>query len=52
MGDGDGFRLFHMPGGRLAGWEWLPWRRVPQGRAGLKDNTVCVVVLYGRDQDG
>ena len=42
VGDGDGFRLFHMPGGRLAGWEWLPWRRVPEGRAGLKDNTVRV----------
>ena len=52
MGDGDGFRLFHMPGGRLAGWEWLPWRKVPQGRAGLKDNTVCVVVVYVRDKDG
>ena len=45
VGDGDGFRLFHMPGGRLGGWEWLPWRRVPERRAGLKDNTVRVVVM-------
>ena len=44
VGDGDGFRLFHMPGGRLAGWEWLPWRKVPERRAGLKDKTVCVVL--------
>lgn len=42
VGDGDGFRLFHMPGGRLAGWEWLPWRKVPERRAGLKDNTVSI----------
>lgn len=42
MGDGDGFKLFHMPGGRLAGWEWLPWRKVPEGRTGLKDNTVAI----------
>ena len=23
VGDGDNFRLFHTPGGRLAGWGWL-----------------------------
>ena len=40
VGDGDGFRLFHTPGGRPAGWGWLPWRRIPQGRK-LKDQTVC-----------
>lgn len=39
VGDGDGFRLFHTPGGRLAGWGWLPWRKIPTGRA-LKDQTV------------
>lgn len=39
VGDGDGFRLFHTPGGRLAGWGWLPWRKIPSGKA-LKDNTV------------
>ena len=40
VGDGDGFRLFHTPGGRFAGWDWLPWRKIPTGRA-LKDQTVC-----------
>ena len=42
VGDGDGFRLFHTPGGRLAGWGWLPWRKIPTGRA-LKDQTVCCI---------
>lgn len=41
VGDGDGFRFFHTPGGRLTGWGWLPGRRVPTKREGLKDNTVC-----------
>ncbi|KAG8623929.1 hypothetical protein KVT40_008905 [Elsinoe batatas] len=27
VGDGDNFRLFHTPGGRWAGWGWLPSRR-------------------------
>ncbi|KAF2154642.1 SNase-domain-containing protein [Myriangium duriaei CBS 260.36] len=27
VGDGDNFRLFHTPGGRLAGWGILPFRR-------------------------
>jgi endonuclease YncB( thermonuclease family) len=27
VGDGDNFRLFHTPGGRLAGWGWFPARR-------------------------
>jgi endonuclease YncB( thermonuclease family) len=39
VGDGDGCRLFHTPGGRLAGWGWLPGRRIPTGKA-LKDQTV------------
>ena len=39
VGDGDGFRLYHTPGGRLAGWEWLPGRKIPTGKA-LKDKTV------------
>ena len=43
VGDGDNFRLFHTPGGRLAGWEWVPGRKVPSERADLKDNTVCAV---------
>lgn len=41
VGDGDGFRLFHTPGGRLTGWGWLPWRKIPKGRA-LKDRTVWI----------
>ena len=41
VGDGDNFRLFHTPGGRLAGWGWLLWRRVPNKREELKDKTVC-----------
>lgn len=28
VGDGDNFRLFHTPGGRLAGWGWFPGRQV------------------------
>jgi hypothetical protein len=38
VGDGDGFHLFHTPGGRLAGWGWL--RRVPKERKELKGGTV------------
>ena len=39
VGDGDGLRLYHTPGGRLTGWGWFPGRKVPAGKA-LKDNTV------------
>lgn len=39
VGDGDGFHLFHTPGGRWAGWGWL--RRVPTDKKALKGNTVC-----------
>lgn len=38
VGDGDGFHLYHTPGGRLAGWGWL--RRIPSARADLKNKTV------------
>ena len=38
VGDGDGFHLFHTPGGRLAGWGWL--RRVPKDKKKLKGKTV------------
>ena len=41
VGDGDGFRLFHTPGGRLTGWGWVPGRTVPSGKA-LKDQTVSL----------
>lgn len=48
VGDGDNFRLFHTPGGRLLGWGWFPGRKVPGTRAELKDETVgfpmCVCV--------
>lgn len=40
VGDADNFRLFHTPGGRLAGWEILPWRKVPQTSKELKEKTV------------
>jgi endonuclease YncB( thermonuclease family) len=40
VGDGDNFRLFHTPGGRLAGWGW--WRPIPQKRDALADQTIHV----------
>lgn len=40
VGDGDGFHLFHTPGGRLAGWGWL--RNVPKARKELKGRTISV----------
>lgn len=40
VGDGDNFRIFHTPGGRIAGWGWLPWKKVPTNKKELKDNTV------------
>ena len=40
VGDGDNFRIYHTPGGWLAGWGWLPWRRVPMDRKVLKNKTV------------
>ena len=39
VGDGDGLRLFHTPGGRLTGWGWL--RRMPTG-AGLHHQTLAI----------
>ena len=42
VGDGDNFHLFHTPGGRLAGWEWLPWRKVPEKGKSLKLRTIHV----------
>ncbi len=40
VGDGDNFRIYHTPGGWLAGWGWLPWRRIPKDRKELKNKTV------------
>lgn len=42
VGDGDNFHLFHTPGGRLTGWGWLPWRRVPNNAKNLKDKTIHI----------
>ncbi|KAF2270712.1 SNase-domain-containing protein [Lojkania enalia] len=42
VGDADNFRLFHIPGGRLAGWGWLPWKRVPTTREGLANKTIHI----------
>lgn len=43
VGDGDNFRLYHTPGGRLAGWGWLPGRRIKDwSQAKFKNATVSV----------
>ncbi|KAK4674129.1 putative endonuclease lcl3 [Podospora pseudopauciseta] len=40
VGDGDGFHLYHTPGGRLAGWGWL--RTVPKLKKELKGQTIPI----------
>ena len=40
VGDGDNFRIYHTPGGWLAGWGW--WRPVPKEKKALKDKTVSL----------
>lgn len=42
VGDGDGFRMYHTPGGKLTGWGWLPWKKVPTSKKDLKDKTVSL----------
>ncbi|KAH8431792.1 thermonuclease family protein [Aspergillus melleus] len=42
VGDGDNFRIYHTPGGRLFGWGWLPWKKVPTAKKDLRDKTVHV----------
>ena len=42
VGDADNFRLYHTPGGRLAGWGWLPWKTVPTKRDQLTKQTVSM----------
>jgi len=42
VGDGDNFHLYHTPGGRLAGWGWLPGRKVPEKAGDLKNRTIAV----------
>ncbi|KAI0705983.1 hypothetical protein C8T65DRAFT_740708 [Cerioporus squamosus] len=40
VGDADNFRLYHTPG---IGWRWpLKFRRIPLGRADLKDKTIHI----------
>jgi hypothetical protein len=46
VGDGDNFRVFHTPGGRLAGWGWFPGRKVPVKREDLKSQTVSYFVEF------
>ncbi|CRK37218.1 hypothetical protein BN1723_004276 [Verticillium longisporum] len=40
VGDGDGFHLYHTPGGKLAGWGWF--RKIPEGRSNLKGETISI----------
>ncbi|KAK4189007.1 hypothetical protein QBC35DRAFT_381208 [Podospora australis] len=40
VGDGDGLRLFHTPGGRLAGWGWC--RFAPTDKKALKGQTISI----------
>ncbi|KAH3246033.1 putative endonuclease lcl3 [Aspergillus fumigatus] len=42
VGDGDNFRIYHTPGGRLAGWGWLPWKKIPTSKKELRDKTVHI----------
>lgn len=42
VGDGDNFRLYHTPGGKLTGWGWLPWKKVPTSKKELRDKTVRI----------
>lgn len=42
VGDADNFRLYHTPGGRIAGWGWLPWKRVPTTKEALAQQTVSL----------
>ena len=43
VGDADNFRLFHTPGGRIAGWGILPWKKVPTKREDLVRQTVSTL---------
>lgn len=49
VGDGDNFRLYHTPGGRLAGWSWFPGRQVPTDKKALKDQTVIHTWTFAKD---
>lgn len=47
VGDADNFRLYHTPGGRMAGWGWLPWKRVPTRKEDLGKQTVSIAQRLG-----
>lgn len=49
VGDGDNFRIYHTPGGYLAGWGWL--RSIPADKKALKNNTVGYYRLYRLSND-
>lgn len=40
VGDADGLRIYHTPGGKLLGWGWL--RSIPSKPKDLKDNTISI----------
>ncbi|CAN3366878.1 hypothetical protein DICA4_F02476 [Diutina catenulata] len=40
VGDGDGFRFYHTPGGRWGGWGWA--REVPSTRGELRGQTLSI----------
>ncbi|KAK2747513.1 putative endonuclease lcl3 [Myotisia sp. PD_48] len=40
VGDGDNFRMYHTPGGLLAGWGWL--RTIPTSKKELKNRTIHI----------
>ncbi|KAF9633487.1 hypothetical protein BFW01_g4381 [Lasiodiplodia theobromae] len=42
VGDADNFHLFHTPGGRLAGWGWLPGRKIPASGKELMSKTIHI----------
>ena len=41
VGDGDNFHMYHTPGGRFAGWDWL--RKVPATKKELRQETVRII---------
>ncbi|KAL1651209.1 putative endonuclease lcl3 [Diplodia intermedia] len=42
VGDADNFHLFHTPGGRIAGWGWLPGRKIPASGKELTSKTIHI----------
>lgn len=46
VGDGDNFRVYHTPGGRLAGWGL--WRKVPEDKKELQHRTVRGAMMFSR----